>query len=64
MVLVSVPLWAITVGALDMLGSVDSAFAQGFLIGMALLGPGATLVGVSKYRERDQALRAGSSGGP
>lgn len=57
----SVPLWAITVGALEMLRSVDSSFAMGFLLGIALLGPGATLVGFSKYRERDQALRAGGS---
>lgn len=62
-VVASLPLWAVTFGALDMLASVDTAFAQGFLIGMALLGPGATLIGLAKYRERDEALRAGGGNG-
>lgn len=62
-VVASLPLWAVTFGALDMLGSVDTSFAQGFLIGMALLGPGATLLGLGKYRARDAALRAGGGNG-
>jgi len=63
LVVASLPLWAITFGAISMLASVDTPFAQGFLIGMALLGPGATLLGLGKYRERDQALRAGGGNG-
>jgi hypothetical protein len=62
-VVASMPLWAITFGALDMLGSVDTAFAQGFLLGMALLGPTATLLGLARYRARDDALRAGGRNG-
>lgn len=56
----SMPLWSITVGAISMLGSVDSAAARGFLFGVALLGPLTTLAGVGKYRERDQSLRGGA----
>lgn len=55
----SAPIWPVSLGAIEALTVAESAFVQGFLIGCALIAPGVVLVGIGKYRERCESLRAG-----